>query len=188
MLGQWPYGGNFALSDDEVQDFLHLWHLLERQDPRFSFNVHRFKLAFDRGLIVDRIVDLVIAAEALFLGDIGPKDRGELGYRFAVRAAKFIEHTNYSEQQIYRIMRDAYNVRSAIVHGGSPGDTRLPDNPSASLTNFTDTVEELVRLGLRKALSTRQNMREPEFWIDLISAAFRAVEPPSLMRVLPPGQ
>jgi hypothetical protein len=35
--------------------------------------MHRFNLAFDRGLIADRIVDLVIAAEALFLGDLDVK-------------------------------------------------------------------------------------------------------------------
>ena len=59
-----------------------------------------------------------------------------------------------SASMLFRVMRQAYDARSAIVHGGSPPqDTRLPDNQSASLPTFIDAIEEVVRLGLRKALS-----------------------------------
>jgi len=171
VLGQWPYGGNFELSEGEVPHFLELWRLLEEGTARFGFSIHRFNLAFDRGLLADRIVDLVIAAEALFLGDLDEKYRGELRFRFALRAAKFIEHPNYGEHDIYRVMRQAYDARSAIVHGGSPNDTRLPDNQSASLPTFIDAIEELVRLGLRKALSMREDgrkLRQAEYWDTLV--------------------
>ena len=65
-LGQWPYGGKFELSESEVPHFLELWQLLEEGAAQFGFSIHRFNLAFDRGLLADRMVDLVIAAEALF--------------------------------------------------------------------------------------------------------------------------
>jgi Apea-like HEPN len=171
VLRQWPYGGKYELSAGEVLQFLELWHLLEEGAARFGFSLHRFNLAFDRGLLADRIVDLVIAAESLFLGDLGVQDRGELRFRFALRAAKFIEHPNYGEQDIYLVMRRAYDARSAIVHGGSPKDTRLPDNPSAELPTFIDAIEELVRLGLRKGLSMKEDgtkMRQPEYWDTLV--------------------
>jgi hypothetical protein len=67
VLGQRPYGGKFELSESEVSHFLELWRLLEWGTARFGFSIHRFNLAFDRRLLADRIVDLVIAAEALFL-------------------------------------------------------------------------------------------------------------------------
>ncbi len=165
VLGQWPYGGKFELSEGEVPQFLELWRLLEEGAARFGFSIHRFNLAFDRGLLADRIVDLVIAAEALFLGDLDEQYRGELRFRFALRAAKFIEHPNYGEHDIFRVMRRAYDARSAIVHGGSPKDTSLPDNQSAKLPTFIDAIEELVRLGLRKALSMKEDgkkMRQAE--------------------------
>ena len=171
MLRQWPYGGKYELSVGEVPLFLELWHLLEEGVARFDFSIHRFNLAFDRGLLADRIVDLVIAAESLFLGDLGVRDRGELRFRFALRAAKFIEYPNYGEHDIFRVMRRAYDARSAIVHGGSPKDTRLPDNESAELPTFTDAIEELVRLGLRKGLSMKKDgkkMRQPKYWDTLL--------------------
>jgi hypothetical protein len=45
---------------------------------------------------------------------------------------------------------------SAIVHGGSPKETPLPDNQSADLPTFVEAVEDLVRLGPRKALSMKE--------------------------------
>ena len=167
VLGQWPYGGKFELLEDDVPRFLELWRLLEQGPSRFSFCIHRFNLAFDRRLLADRLVDLVIAAEALFLGDLDDKYRGELRFRFALRAGKFIEHPLYDEHDVYRVMRQAYDARSAIVHGGSPDVTPLPDNKSADLPTFIDAIEELVRLGLRKALSMKEDgkkLRDSAYW------------------------
>ncbi len=170
VLGQRP-GGKLELSEGEVPQFLELWRLLEEGAARFGFSIHRFNLAFDRGLLDDRIVDLVIAAESLFLGDLDVPERGELRFRFALRAAKFIEHPVYGERELFRVMRRAYDARSAIVHGGSPKDTRLPNNESAKFPTFIDAIEELVRLGLRKALSMKhdgQKLRQAEYWEDLV--------------------
>jgi len=173
VLGHWPYGGSsFELSEGEVPQLLELWHLLEEGGAaRFAFSIRRFNLSFERELPDDRIVDLMIAAEALFLGDLGRTDRGELQFRVALRAAKFIEHPSYSEHEVFHLIRRAYGVRSAIVHGGSPKDTRLPDNPSTNLATFTDAVEDLVRLGLRKALFVKEDgkkMRQAEYWDSLV--------------------
>ena len=75
-VGEWhSYWGNYELSASEVPQFLGLWQLLEEGAARFGFSIHRFNLAFDRGLLADRLVDLVIAAESLFLGGL-PFNRG----------------------------------------------------------------------------------------------------------------
>ena len=57
------------------------------------------------------------------------------------------------------------------MHGGSPKDTRLPDDQSAQLPIFIDAIEELVRLGLRKGLSMKEDgkkMRQSEYWETLV--------------------
>ncbi len=170
-LRPWPYGVKYELSEVEAPEFLELWRLLEAGSDQIAFSLRRFNLAFDRELLDDRIVDLVIAAESLFLGALGVQDRGELRFRFAIRAAKFIEHLTYSERDVYQVMRRAYDARSAIVHGGSPNDTRLPDNQSASLQVFTDAIEEVVRLGLRKAIALnkdRNRLHKSEYWDNLL--------------------
>lgn len=181
MLGRLPHWGGFELSEGEVSEFLELWHLLEEGAARFSFSIHRFNLACERELLVDRIVDLVISAEALLLGDVDKRSRGELRFRVALRAAKFIEHPKYGEQDIFRIMRQAYDARSAIVHGGSPENIHIPDNPSANLSTLIEAIEELVRLGLRKALSMKEdgkNIRQAEYWDTVIFSKRTSSEAP----------
>ncbi len=165
--GQWPFHGAFELSETEVPKLLELWRCLEGGSKRLGFSIHRFMLAFERGLLADRIVDLVISAEAMLLADTDENSRGELRFRFALRAAKFIEHPHYNEQETYQVMRRAYDVRSAVVHGGSPKDTRLPDNQAADLSTFTDAIEDLVRLALRKALAmgeAAEKLRQSGYW------------------------
>jgi hypothetical protein len=171
LLGQWPLFGSYALSEDEVPGLLRLWRLLEDGAGTFAFSIHRFNLAFDRGRVADRIVDLVIAAESLLLGDLDTQYRGELRYRFALRAAKFIEHPRYSQHDVFRVMRQAYDARSAIVHGGVPSETHLPEDRKAKLAPFVNAVEELVRLGLRKALAMTEDakkLRQAEYWDGLV--------------------
>jgi len=171
VLRQWPYFGKFELSEEEVPQFLELWHLLEKWSSLFSFSIHRFNLSFEPRIIADRIVDLIIAAESLFLNDVDEQYRGELSFRCALRAAKFIEHPDYNKRELFKVMRRAYKGRSAIVHGGSLKDSKLPDNQSANTTTFIDAIEEIMRLGLNKALSMKndgKHLREAEYWEDLL--------------------
>jgi len=157
--GHLPFSGAFELSEVEVPHFLELWRLLEEGAECLRFSIHRFNLAFDRGLVGDRIVDLVISAEAPLLGDTGNKDRGELRFRFALRAAKFIKRTDFGERDVYRKMREAYDARSAVVHGG---EASLPE---------IDVIEDLVRLGLRTALSMKEDrgkLRRADYWETLV--------------------
>ena len=170
VLSQPPYFGSYCLNENELSPFLDLWHLLKKKSKNLDFSIHRFNLAFDRRTLNDRIVDLVIAAESLLLNGINDR---ELSYRFVLRAAKFIKHPSYSEYEVFHIMKNAYNARSAIVHGSSPKSREigLPDNLTTDLTTFTDTIEEIVRLGLCKALSMREESKKlckPEYWDGLI--------------------
>ena len=80
----------------------------------------RFNAAIDRTSLADAVVDHLIAAEALFLKDAGkPEDRSELGFRLALRAALLLGEDAQDRVTIYRCMKRAYHVRSAVAHGGS---------------------------------------------------------------------
>jgi hypothetical protein len=181
------FGGRSGLSPGELPQFLQLWHDLEKRAAPFGFVIHRFNLAFERGLIADRIVDLVIAAESLLLGDVDSPDRGELRFRCALRAAKFIESPHYNERDVFRITRRAYDIRSAMVHGhGPPKDTPLPDNSSAALPVFIDAFEELVRLAIRKAVSTDEaakKLNRADYWESLVLSSRQSVGDASAERL-----
>lgn len=164
-------GSSYEISVSDHEVLRTLWQLLIRESDHFDFALRRFSLAFDRESIGDRLVDLVVAAESLFLGDIDVGDRGELRFRFALRAAWFIEHPSFDGRTTFAMMRRAYDARSAIVHGGTPRDIRVPGNESSSIADFTLCLAEFVRLALQKALLLAAdgiNLRRGDFWANLV--------------------
>src|SRR5947209_14007439 len=95
----------------------------------------------------DQIIDLMIASEALFLCDVSEEQfRGELRFRNALRAGFFIGQTTNERREIFRLMKKAYDARSAIVHGGKPD---LPVG-FGSFGEFVSKVQEYVRAALHK--------------------------------------
>ncbi len=163
---------NYELQDMEVEELQKMWSDLTAGtlDKRafLVMALRRFNMAFERQQLDDRIVDHMIAAESLFLYDAGdPGGRGELRFRLAVRAAKFVESPRYAPRQVFDLVRKAYDVRSQIVHGGSIKNTALPDKPAATFGEFVSAFEDVMRLGLRKALIDPQ-VGQTGYWEDLL--------------------
>lgn len=154
-----PSFGSCLLDEKDVSLLTSLWRTLKGgllEKARFRFlgtALRRLNYSFDRSLPEDRLVDLLIGAESLFLHDATePAERGELRFRLALRGAMFVAHPAYSRRQVYQVLSRAYAARSAIVHGGEARKTALPDAPDADLRRFVAAVEEILRLGLRRGI------------------------------------
>jgi hypothetical protein len=73
-----------------------------------------------RTSLEDKLIDLVISAEALF----SPSREGELKFRIAQRAALLLGADSDQRRRVMKLFRDAYDARSALVHGDpSPFET-----------------------------------------------------------------
>jgi Apea-like HEPN len=162
----------YELNESEVAGLQVLWRTLSsgvlEKKAFVSASLRRFDMASDRERMEDRIVDLMIAAESLFLHDAGPaRERGEMRYRLAVRAAGYVQSANYNRRQVYDLLREAYDVRSTVVHGGTIKHSKLPDKTDASLGEFVLAVEEVMRAGIKKAL-VDPDVEKPGFWDGLL--------------------
>jgi hypothetical protein len=113
--------------------------------------LRRFGLSYERERPEDRLIDLTIALESSLLADLDP----ELRYRIAVRGAALLSPARASGET-FRLLRAMYDVRSAIVHGGSEqSDASVQEiirslSPAVPPDRFTDEAEELVRLVLKR--------------------------------------
>ncbi|MTD54082.1 HEPN domain-containing protein [Amycolatopsis pithecellobii] len=101
----------------------------------------------------DQLVDLVIAAEALYLND-QPKDRSELRHRASQRAALFSDDPD--KPQIRRFIQSAYDARSAVAHGGALDvkvlrmrDGKRPE----SVKQFVNNLDAFIRAAALKAVT-----------------------------------
>jgi hypothetical protein len=157
----------YTLSKDEAKDFQRFWtHFRRAMSTGVLANaVRRFSYASERDRPDDRLVDLMIAAESLFLGgESGPASRGELSYRLSLRAAFFIDSRDYSRRQVFNHMRRAYDNRSAIVHGGGeprPQDLKAPNNDPMSLYDFSELTAGLLRIALQKGINVASGTNGP---------------------------
>ena len=124
-----------------------------REDKALGIALRRVRDAPLRLGLEDTLIDLVIAAEALFLTDAGKaEDRGELTYRLALRAAVFINDPPPRRGQVLRFFRGAYRARSAVVHGSQPTRLRALDGSIATVADVVADLERLMRLALHQAV------------------------------------
>jgi hypothetical protein len=151
---------SYHLADDEREHFIKLWGALNRPriKPFLDTAIRRFGYAGERHRPEDRLVDLMISAESLFLSDTAEaKDRGELRFRLALRAAFFTELDGFERKELFQFARNAYDARSAVVHGGLPENDvlKLPKKGKVTFREFVDFAEDFLRASLKKAVKTQ---------------------------------
>jgi len=149
-----------------------LWRSLKggiwTKHPSIRAAIQRFNLALDRYIDEDRLVDLIVAAEALFLPD---SQEHELKYRLSLRAAKLSPMPETSEHDLFDRMKLAYDLRSGIVHTGAISRNNIKKLGDQSLREFVDDIEEILRLSileLIKRAEAGENVGEPCFWNGMI--------------------
>ncbi len=173
--GLMPQFNKYDLARNEVEEFSGFWKRLQDATEKGALAnaIRRFSYASEREREDDRLVDLMIAAESLFLADAGaPQERGELRYRLALRAAFFIDSPEHSKRAIFKHMRRAYDARSAIVHGGGEPSSELLKSPTDAplrLKDFVNLTEHFVRLALKKRIDiAKPKVNIPVDWENLI--------------------
>jgi hypothetical protein len=172
-------GSGYWLDASKCEELQKLWALAHDesfpQNKALALALRRLGFATQRDRPEDRLLDIFIAAEAFYLTDNAgdAKDRGELKYRLALRAAVWSEGTlhDWTKREVFQHMRRGYDIRSTIAHGGEPRARDLKIKEQAvDLRAFVQATEEIVRAALYKALrqlpgtSTRLIIR----WDDLI--------------------
>ena len=80
----------------------------------------RFALGCARDEPVDALVDFVIALEALLLPYDPATRSADLSYRFRVHGACYMADAIEQRPEVFTELRDLYDVRSRLVHGGKP--------------------------------------------------------------------
>ncbi|HWT02897.1 MAG TPA: hypothetical protein VN256_21790 [Pyrinomonadaceae bacterium] len=141
-----------------LTSFAQFWDGLQSDRVRginfLGLAMRRIGYAHERHRIEDKLIDLLIAAEALFLNDSGNETyRGELQYRLAQRAGFFLGGDPQMREKIYHHMKDAYKLRSQIVHGGKIRPLRRDDGSSVDMEEFVDSTRVYLRLSLHKMVS-----------------------------------
>ncbi len=173
-----PYWGDhdkYKLTAEDAPELSKLWDIYrdyQASEKKLfpSLALRRFSQAGNRLQPEDKLVDLMICCEALFLNDLW---QGELSYRLALRAAIFLGKDPASRMKVFDFMKGIYDVRSKIVHGAKP--KKFPKNEDGkqyTLEESCTKMEEYLRLALKQALKIAGNHNAPKHLVDWDSEIF----------------
>lgn len=163
---------SYVISKKEIEEFLILWNkiytLTPEKIPHFlEVALRRFADGTLRPNLEDQIIDLLISAEAIYLSS-GGTDQGELKYRLAHRAALFLESDPIKQKEIFKFMKNAYDIRSKFVHG-SVSKVSFPkkdDGKKMNLHEFEERTRKIMRRSIFKVYDLAYQNKDTKFSID----------------------
>jgi Apea-like HEPN len=134
------YREAYALNSAEIPVFREIYGGLARHFSRAAdVAFRRFDLAQTRSLKEDKLLDYWVGLESLFAKQ---GETQELSYKFALRIAHYIGDSPTDRLSAFNDMREAYVVRSKVVHG---------EATSQGVDNATVLTERALRDSLRRA-------------------------------------
>lgn len=171
-----------TVDSEWLQSFNAFWKTLQGplvKDRKFlDVAIRRFSYAHERHRIEDKIVDLLIGAEALFLSDFKEGSYiGEIKYRLSLRAALFLGAEIEVQRGIFRWMKVAYDIRSDVAHGRKWKSKHLPkyaDGSQAASDQFVWQIGEYLRLGILKAINLASQPNTPHALVDWDELVFQS--------------
>ena len=161
--------------------FLKFWKSFQKQavnKHRFiALAAKRFSYAHERHDWEDRIIDLLIAAEAIFLSQAG--SQGELKYRLKLHAAMFLATDSKTRKQIFEDMSLAYDLRSKIVHGTGELNSAISKikkkeavglGEKYKLDQFVYRIQNYIRAAINKTIMIASKNKQQEIfnWDELL--------------------
>ena len=88
------------------------WNVLDKVGPSVRLALNRFNSSYERRDLVDRLIDLVIALEALF----NDHDPGSVTYKVSFRCASWLRPRGEARFSAFQSIKRAYDARSRVVH------------------------------------------------------------------------
>lgn len=143
----------YRLEPTEVDELVALWRDVRSaavRGKRFLVTaIRRLAFAGERARPEDRILDLMIAAEALFT----PRTQTEVSHKVALHAATFLERQDATVADVFKTMKQGYAARSAIAHGGEPETGRLAIGVDGTLEHLVALLSDYMRDALKRMIS-----------------------------------
>ncbi len=140
------WGSKYLLRRGEESTLAEVWQQLENRDfnkpDPVNVALRRFNFSVERSQVEDKMIDLMIAFEALLLNE-----EGSPTHKLALRFAKLLGNTFEERMTLYKEMKGFYKIRSKIVHGES---TRTDEQVVLG-------VEERLRSSVRSVLGRVKN-------------------------------
>jgi hypothetical protein len=158
-------GKPYHLTANQVLEFVRFWRWLFEAGEQVQSAGNRFSEARYHHRPEDHLLDLVIAAEALF----GGGGTQEVSYKVRLRAAAFLGQDAGSRRQIFEDFKTAYDLRSTTAHGGKL--TKRQRQQKERLPQLIMRMEQHIRDAFRRGASMSKWPSTHQEWDDALLGA-----------------
>ena len=129
----------YKLGDEPLRQFREFfsqyWDVVyQKRQPIYSA-LYRFSSSYERRVLPDRLIELMIAMEALF----GDKEYHR--YKIPLRCACMLYPPGTARKEAFTTIRSFYDERSAILHGGK---LELQPNTRTKVGQFEGYVRQSI--------------------------------------------
>ena len=142
-----PFAPRVTLTESGLRDLQDLYRMIACLDPatreHLQVPIERWMRSMEQWETVDRMIDLSIALESLYLG--GDDDRSQRGPRLARRAAWHLADDRSGHERLSDIFKAIYDLRSQAVHEGRLDRTVTVGGQTTSRYDFIGEAQELCR-------------------------------------------
>lgn len=160
------------LSIEQATRFRLYWPIISEESRKsrhfLAIGLRRFALAMSRQLPDDKLIDLMICAEALFL----KIDKNELTFRLAFNAAQLLGEGPVQKREVFNFFKKAYAMRSTLVHGSKSYLDNAKD--SQELSHTANRLGEYLQTSIQKMLVLAHDPHAPAGIVDWESLMFSA--------------
>ena len=115
---------------------------------KLQITIDRWVKSKEPGREVDKIIDLGIALEALYVPDGG----GDTTYKLAIRAARHLGKDKKDREDLLAKFKQIYNCRSKAVHAGHVDTTVKFGEENISRSKFITHAQDLCLRSITKIL------------------------------------
>jgi len=153
------------LKKDEIEEFKDFSKKFQKSKLSIEVAVRRLNFVAQRAMLEDKLIDLMIGFESLYV----PDTQGETTFRLSNNTATFLEGEPTKRKELYWIMRSAYSLRGKIVHGGEstlPEQNKISSGKFLSKRDFIDLLEQKLRDSIRRFVLDDKKPRKVH-WEDI---------------------
>lgn len=162
-----PLGKTKKVGPAEIDEAKRLYHILDknsgiRKDLRIP--IDRWVKSKASGSEVDKIIDLGIAFEALYVRDGG----GDTTYKLAIRAARHLGKDKDDREKLLKKFKQIYRCRSDAVHTGTVDQKVKFGEEQIPTSEFIKNVQGLCRRSILQIVNDAKEAGEFPDWDRLI--------------------
>ena len=159
-----PFGSSTEAGEAQINEAKRLYHLLVNLNStvraKLQIPIDRWIKSKTDGNRVDKIIDLGIAFEALYV----PEGGTEITFKLSVRAAWHLGTDKEHRDELLKKFKQIYSGRSKAVHNGKLDQTVKFGEEHIPISEFIQRAQDLCRESIVKILEAGEF---PE-WNDLI--------------------